>query len=155
MSGCEIGKRLAQAFLVGVMLAGLQLAAAAELTEDQEPAAVGAAPRVPIELDEVEFGSGGTVSGVLINRSASVLRDVRLLVRYDWQWENEREPGEDSPARSTYVTVQGDIPALGTRPFRFAPASPLPARSDGRFSPSVEVARYTQVGYKRGSLNSH
>ncbi len=100
-------------------------------------------------LDEVDFSDSGTVNGVVVNKTAAVLRDVRLLVRYDWRWRNERSPGEHSPARSAYFTITTDIPALGTLPFRFSPTPPLPIRADGHYSPSIEVARYTQVRYKK------
>ena len=102
-----------------------------------------------IRIDDVHFTDSGMVSGVLVNQTADVLREVRLLVRYDWQWSNERNPGEDSPARSTYFTITSDVPALGTLPFRFSPRPALPIRSDGHFAPSIEVARYTQVRYEK------
>ncbi len=149
MRGCEIGNRAATA-LVGVALLALPLTALAHPDEaDSSAGAASQAASRPIELAQVQFGAGGAVSGMIVNRSADVLREVQLLVRYDWQWKNEREPGEDSPARSTYVTISGDVPALGTLPFQFAPAPPLPERDDGHFTPSIEVARYTQVRYDK------
>lgn len=149
MRGCEIGNRAAA--LCGAALLALPLAVAAHPDEQESSAGAAASQAASrsIELAQVEFGSGGSVSGMVVNRSADVLREVQLLVRYDWQWKNEREPGEDSPARSTYVTVSGDVPALGTLPFHFAPAPPLPERDDGHFTPSIEVARYTQVHYDK------
>lgn len=157
MRGCDIGNRLAATMIAAIALTG---AVAAQTLDDGRrlaSAAVQAAAPAPspIQLEDVAFDADGTVSGVVVNRSADVVREVRLLVRYDWQWQDERSPGDDSPARSTYVTVQGDVPALGTKPFRFAPAPPLPERGDGRFTPSVEVARYTQIRYKRVMRPAH
>jgi hypothetical protein len=89
---------------------------------------------------------GGVVSGVLVNNSRRLLRDVRLLVRHTWLWKDERAPRRDNPGRSEYYTVAGDLPAGGTLPFRYQPAPPLPARADGHFETSVEVVGFTEVG---------
>ena len=102
-----------------------------------------------VKLENVRFGPDGSIAGDLVNKSSELVRDVRLLVRYDWRWEDERNPGEDSPGRSLYVTVGGDLPALGTLPFEYTPSPPLPSRDDGRFAPSVEVAGYTEVRFKK------
>jgi hypothetical protein len=88
----------------------------------------------------------GTVSGVLVNTSHHLVRDVRLLVRHTWLWANERSPGEDSPGRTTYTTVHEDIPPGGSLPFTVRPNPPLPVRSDGRFETSVEVVGVTEIG---------
>jgi hypothetical protein len=145
--------------LLKAVLVGLAIGAAHAATpvlahpDHQEASGDIISPRADevkkVGLDEVDFGRSGAVSGVLVNRTSDILRDVRLLVRYDWRWTDERHPGDDSPARSVYFTVTSDVPALGTLPFRFSPSPPLPIRDDGYFAPSVEVARYTQVRYKK------
>ncbi len=154
MKGRDRGNRQRIALLAGLAgaLAALVAPALAHPDHDDDRGSVikpSTASDPKIRLDDVDFSDSGTVSGVLINQTGDVLRDVRLLVRYDWRWQNERNPGEDSPARSVYFTVTTDVPALGTLPFRFSPTPALPIRSDGHFSPSVEVARYTQVRYKK------
>ena len=88
----------------------------------------------------------GVVSGLLLNNSPRLLRDVRLLVRFAWLWKNERAPRRDNPGRSDYYTVPGDIPAGGRLTFTYRPAPPLPGRSDGHFETAVEVAGFTEVG---------
>lgn len=102
-----------------------------------------------IRLEDVRFTHSGELSGVVVNRGSDPLRDVRLLVRYDWSWRDEQNPGEYSPAHSAYFTIPDEIPALGSRPFRFTPTSPLPIRDDGHFTPSVEVTGYTQLQYEQ------
>jgi len=86
----------------------------------------------------------GVVSGVVTNNTGNELRDVRLLIRYDWLWKKEFSPGHDSPGRAIVYFVQEDIPPNGQAPFTYHPESPLQQRPDGRFLTSVVVLRYTQ-----------
>lgn len=86
----------------------------------------------------------GAVSGVVINNTGNELRDVKLLIRYDWLWKNEFSPGHDSPGSAIVFSVQEDIPPGGQAPFAYQPESRLPQRPDGRFLTSVEVLGYTQ-----------
>ena len=88
---------------------------------------------------------GDVVSGVLTNRSGKVLRDVQLLIHHDWLWKNEFRPGEDNPGRAVYYTVAGEIPPGGQTTFTYRADPPLPARSDGRFTTSVEVVGFVEV----------
>ena len=88
----------------------------------------------------------GTVSAVLVNRSQHVIKDVKLLIRHGWLWKNERHPGADSPGRAEYYVVHGQIPPGGSMPFTYRIDPPLPQRSDGRFSSSVEVVSFTEIG---------
>ncbi len=148
------GNRQRTGLLVGIALAigGIASPILGQSAPVNQAAPVinsGNTTRQKVRLDEVDFSDSGTVSGVVVNKTAAVLRDVRLLVRYDWRWRNERSPGENSPARSAYFTITTDVPALGTLPFRFSPNPPLPIRADGHYAPSIEVARYTQVRYKK------
>ena len=98
-----------------------------------------------VDVQNVEL-RGDTISGVVINKSAHELRDVRLLVRYTWLWKNERHPGGNSPGRAEYYTVPARVPANGKAPFSFQLKSPLPKRADGEFEPLVEVVSYTELG---------
>jgi hypothetical protein len=47
----------------------------------------------------------GNVSGEIHNRSSRTLRDVELLIRHTWFWNNEFKPGKDDPGGSVYYTV--------------------------------------------------
>jgi hypothetical protein len=87
----------------------------------------------------------GTVSGVLTNKSPRVVRDVKLLIRQTWLWNDERHPGKDAPGRSDFYTVPDPIPPGGSARFSYSGA-PLPRRSDGRFRSSVDVVGLTEVG---------
>ncbi|HVO26176.1 MAG TPA: hypothetical protein VMW56_21380 [Candidatus Margulisiibacteriota bacterium] len=89
---------------------------------------------------------GDAVSGVLANESSSPVSDVGLLVRYTWFWNSERHPGAKSPGRADLYRVNGPIPPGASIPFTYRPPEPLPQRSDGHFSPVVEVVSFTQMG---------
>jgi len=102
-----------------------------------------------VGIEGLRFRRDGTLDGTLVNRSDALVRNIRLLIRYDWVWKDERNPGPESPGRSFYHTVDSDIPAFGTISFHYEPTPPLPNRSDGRFVASVEVARFTQVRYRK------
>jgi len=151
-----LGSRAARrTLLVLAIAASLTSSDASRAIEDEplEPTSGALQPNQPsrhsIRLQDVRFAGDGSVNGVLVNQSSDVVRDVRILVRYDWRWQDERNPGEDSPGRSEFVTIAGDVPALGSLPFEYAPTTSLPVRTDGTFAPSVEIAGYTEVRYKK------
>ena len=100
-----------------------------------------------VVLRDVVARDDGTVTGVLVDRSTRLVRDVRLLIRHNWLWKDERHPGEDSPGRVAYHIVPADIPPGGNVEFRYRPDPPLPARSDGRFETTVEAVGVTEVGW--------
>ncbi len=56
------------------------------------------------------------------------------------------KPGDDSPGRSTIMTVAGPLEPHGRLAFEFTPNPPLPERSDGRYGdPQVRVLGYQSV----------
>ena len=124
------------AFLAGV---GSQPNAAISATlVSQEQAAQVVSIRNPSVKD-------GVVSGELLNNSSRMIRDVQLLVRSTWLWNNEMRPGDDSPGDAVYYTVEGDIPPGGSKPFTYRPASPLPSRPDGHFEVAVSIAGFAEL----------
>lgn len=86
------------------------------------------------------------LSGVVVNKSPRLLRDVKVIIRHVWLWKNERHPGDDNPGRAEYFTVPGEVPPGGSLPFRYHLDRPLPERTDGRFATSGEVISFTEVG---------
>lgn len=88
---------------------------------------------------------GDEVSGKVVNNSGKPVRDVQLLVKYVWLWNNERKPGTDSPGRALYETLPGELAPGEAKEFTYRPDEPLPHRSDGRFEPKVEVAGVTEI----------
>jgi hypothetical protein len=87
----------------------------------------------------------GVVSGEVWNRSPHLLRDVQLLIRYTWLWDDERHPGKTDPGTSTYYTLPKEIASGARLPFTFSPSPPLPKVNAGRFQTTVSIAGYTEV----------
>ncbi len=108
------------------------------LIADEQPSRV-------IEVRDV-VAHHGIVSGVLVNRSRKLLRDVRLIVHHNWLWKNEKKPGDDSPGRVDYYTVRSAIPPGQSVEFTYRPEPPLPERDDGHFETTVEAVGWTEVG---------
>jgi hypothetical protein len=93
----------------------------------------------------------GVVAGVVVNNSRQVVRDVKLLIRNAWLWNNERHPGAVNPGNAEFFTVRGEIPPGASLPFTYR-TPPLPQRSDGHFITSAEVVEFTQVGSSAASF---
>lgn len=87
----------------------------------------------------------GSVSGTVVNNASKTVRDVKLLVRQEWLWNDERHPGSDSPGRTLPFTLRQDIAPHASASFTFQ-TPPLARRSDGRFVTTVEVTGFSEVG---------
>ena len=87
----------------------------------------------------------GSVSGEVINHSKNALRDVQLLIRYIWLWDNETKPGRNDPSVSDYYNLPGEIPAGGRASFTFKPSQPLAKASGGHFETSAAIAGFSEV----------
>jgi hypothetical protein len=85
------------------------------------------------------------VTGTVVNATPQPVRDVRLLVRDDWLWRNERHPGTDNPGRAATVTLREEIPPGSRVRFTYRRDTPLPARGDGRFETDVDVLGFTAL----------
>ena len=85
------------------------------------------------------------VVGEIVNTSSRPIRDVELLIRRIWQWENEFRPGPNPPGYGDYYTVTKEIPPGGTEQFTYTlPSQPLD-RADGRFETAVTLAGFTAI----------
>jgi hypothetical protein len=102
--------------------------------------------RQTVSLQNVAMDANGTVSGTIANRSDLTISNVKLEIDYSWVWRNDLRPGEDSPARTVYVTAPAAIPPHGQGSFTYQPSPPLPSRTDGHFVPLVHIVGLTQVG---------
>lgn len=87
----------------------------------------------------------GAVAGELLNRTNHEVRDVQLFIRYTWLWDDERNPGQRDPGRSTYHTLNQSIPPAGKIRFTYQPSPPLPQVGGGRFDISASVAGYSEI----------
>jgi hypothetical protein len=89
--------------------------------------------------------ANGFVSGEVHNRGPHSVREVQLLIRYTWLWDDERNPGKIDPGTSTYHTLTTEIRAGGNLPFTFTPSPPLPKVLGGRYEITVTIAGFAQV----------
>jgi len=101
------------------------------------------APHAPTVLN-VEMRDNVT-KGEIVNHSSHRVRDVELLIRHIWHWNNEFRPGANPPGAADYFTVKAEIPSGGSERFTYRLPSPLPARSDGYFETIVTVAGFTEI----------
>jgi hypothetical protein len=117
---------------------GLPRAASAAVVEDED------ASQQVVVRNVSESADG--ISGVLLNRSNKIVRDVKLLIRHSWVWSHERKPGEESPGESYFTTVPNDIPAGSSVRFTYRPRGGVMGdESGGHFDTSVDVVGYTEV----------
>jgi hypothetical protein len=89
------------------------------------------------------------MAGEIVNHSPHRVRDVELLIRHTWHWNNEFRPGANAPGAADYYTVRAEIPSGATERFTYRVPSPLPARSDGYFETVVTVAGFTEIKEER------
>jgi hypothetical protein len=85
------------------------------------------------------------ISGMIVNASPHIVRDVQLLIQYHWLWENERNPGQNPPGRAVAVNLDKELRPGESVPFSYTTSPPLPQRTDGRFMPEVDVGGFTVV----------
>ncbi len=85
----------------------------------------------------------GRIAAVINNQGDATIAAVKVLVRYDWLWKDELNPGPNSPGWSEIVTIRETIAPGAAAPFVYIPGAPLPARDDGWFAPSAEIVGVT------------
>jgi hypothetical protein len=137
-------KRL-DAYLQAASVSGLLLMAALSVQAQSPSLASSKQAERIVAVRDVQLRDS-TVSGVIVNTSPRLLRDVKVMIRHTWQWKNERHPGNDNPGRAEQVTVPGEVPPSGSLPFTFQLKAPLPQRTDGHFITSAEITGFTEVG---------
>src|SRR5262249_35541516 len=86
----------------------------------------------------------GSDSGTIVNNSSQTVRDVQLLVRQEWLWNDEFHPATDSPGRTLRVTQRPDIPPHASASFVFQ-TPPFDRRSDGQLVTAVDVIGFAEV----------
>ena len=131
-----------------VTIAAVALCACtATLAAAQENLVAGKKASGAVTVRDVK-NTDGSISGVLVNKTARQLRDIRLMVHHTWHWKDELHPGDDSPGRVEYYTVTEPLDANGTANFRYKPSPPLPVeRTDGSFATTIDVVGYTEIGH--------
>jgi hypothetical protein len=132
--------------LASVLLGACSTALSETTVEEfEEPLLSGQDASQLVEVVDVR-ATGEVVSGRLVNRSTRTVRNVRIVVRNVWLWNDERHPGRDNPGRADFYTLADDVPSLGSVEFEYRLEPPLPQRSDGRFNTVVEVVSFLEIG---------
>jgi hypothetical protein len=98
-----------------------------------------------VTIEKLTVSPDYAVAGEIVNRSPNAMRDVQVIIRHVWLWDQETKPGRDDPSRSVYVTVSGEIAAGGRSPFTHKPSPPLSRMPGGRFITSAAIAGYTEI----------
>jgi hypothetical protein len=97
-----------------------------------------------VTVEEVAF-EGNHVSGVIVNRGADPIRNVRLLIDHVYSWPNEYRPGPQSPSAAQDYVVEGEIPPGGQEAFSTTSRRPIPPASGGKFVTKVHVVGFTEI----------
>jgi hypothetical protein len=85
------------------------------------------------------------VTGVVVNNTPHIIRDVQLLIQYHWLWSNEFKPGPVSPGRVVAIKVDKELNPGESAAFRYSPDPPLSQQQDGQYNTEVGIAGFTIV----------
>lgn len=96
-----------------------------------------------VALEDVVI-KDGVISGKLVNQSSRPIRDIELLIRHVWIWNNEFRPGEDNRSQAEYYTVKTVIDPGKAIPLRYEFSRPSTS-ADGYFLTTVSVAGFTEI----------
>ena len=131
--------RLAAFSFAALALAGIAIAAETTMVAPDKLQKI-------VDVRDVRVQPDG-VSGVLVNLSSNVVRNIQVQIDRSWLWKDERHPGadEDNPGRSVVYAVPGEIAPNGRLPFTYRLDATPPQRSDGSFETSVSVVSFEQM----------
>jgi uncharacterized repeat protein (TIGR01451 family) len=87
---------------------------------------------------------GRAVTGRVVNKSSRSIRDVVLMIRSVWLWDDELNPGPEDPSVSVRYRVPGEVRPQGFLPFVYRPL-PIPPRADGYYETRVSVAEFSEI----------
>jgi len=129
---------------IGLCLVLLASALNAHRAAAAEPAIVRPSDAAAtVGVGDLDVGAT-SLSGTVINKSSATLKEVHLVLRQEFHWTNEMSPGDDSPGRALPFKVETHIAPNSSAPFKFD-FEPLPQRTDGTFTNSLEVTGFTKV----------
>jgi hypothetical protein len=87
----------------------------------------------------------GEVIGIVVNRAPVPIRNLRLLVQYEWRWTDEKHPGSDPPGWTGIHVIPETIAPGATASFTVRPPNPPDTRPDGTYVVNVKVMGFTKV----------
>jgi len=91
------------------------------------------------EVEAVELRDDSIV-GKVVNKSPHPIRDVELLIRHIWLWDDEYDPNRDVYSTSTYLPVAGQIGPGESKEFVYVPS--LPEIPGGHFETKIIVGEF-------------
>jgi hypothetical protein len=119
-----------------IMLHGIAPVSAAEIVNETTLQSIATIEDVVV--------NDGVVSGRVVNRGKHRLEDVQLVVNYDWLWQQEFQPGTNSPSWVEFHTLPETLSPGASAPFTIMPTRPLPIRNDGETVISARVMGFTE-----------
>src|SRR3972149_937500 len=120
-------------WLIGAGIIGLALATSLSANQARAQTVRSRAEAAAVLVLEKLSVRNGAVAGEVYNRSPHLVRDVQLLIRHTWLWNDEFKPGSDDPGISTDYTLPQEIAAGGRLAFDYKPSPPFPKASGGQF----------------------
>ena len=96
-----------------------------------------------VAIEDLNANASG-VSGVIVNKSPHIIRNVDVVVQYHWLWNNEFKPGDDSPGQTVVLRIDNELQPGQSAPFRHSQRAGGD-RKDGRFAPEVTIGGFTVV----------
>ena len=85
------------------------------------------------------------ISGKVTNSLLHPIRDIDLLLKYIWRWNDEFHPADNAPGNISVVTLKEQLAPGQTLDFAYAGPPPDAKRADGRFETEISVAGFTVV----------
>ena len=107
-----------------------------------------------VTVESLAERPGGSISGVVVNKTDQLVRDVRILIQKDWRWKDELHPGSDDPGWSAYYSLSKEVEPGESVGFTFEPPKPSPERSDGTYALRASVAGFTRVVRQKQEIPS-
>ena len=98
-----------------------------------------------LEVRNVVVNNNNVITGEVVNKSAYLMRDVELSLKYHWRWKNEMKPGADPFGRSVLMKLGRDLRPGESTSFSFNPDPPLPSRPEGYYVAEVAPAGFAVV----------
>jgi hypothetical protein len=89
--------------------------------------------------------TASSVTGVVVNNTPHIIRDIEIAIEYHWMWANEFKPGPVAPGRAVTIRLDKELRPGESTTFRYVPDPPLENRKDGQYDIEAVVAGFTSV----------
>ena len=124
----------------GVTLAALLALAAAAMPAFAETE-ITTANAAQVTVRNVQ-AMGTQVQGEIVNGTSDNVIGAELVVRHNWRWANETNPGTNDPGWIDTYPLAVTVPPGGAAPFSVEATQAPPQRNDGSFQTDAFVRSY-------------